>query len=129
MLRLVLGSRRRLLKASESDTSSSSDITGSESQSECELESWAAWLQRTAHQIDVELEAINLDRWATAARKRKWACACRVAFEMQTAMSKWSHVLLNWQPNARSNACRSQGRPVLRWEDHLTEFLEFAYDQ
>eukprot|EP00973_Karenia_brevis_P066194 9200508-Karenia_brevis.AAC.1 len=73
MLRLVLGSKRRLLQANDSDTSSSSDVTESESQSGCELESWAAWLQRTAHQIDVELEAITLDKWATAARKRKWA--------------------------------------------------------
>ena len=127
MLRMVLGSRRRLERicdTSESvaDTSVlSNDDTDSDA-SHYELEPWRDFLQRATHVAEERAQAAGMKEWLTVWRTRQWRWARKV---VSGGRKKWSNVAIKWCPQLHTSQSnmRAQARPKKRWADDFHSYL------
>ena len=121
MLRMILGSGRRIVETSDNVESSSSNA--SEPSSENGLgpprESWVAWVKRTTHTAESLLGRSN--DWCTSWKRRTWQFAYRVA----TADSRrWTWRVSRWAPGNEAAARRAPHGPKKRWTDDIIRFLK-----
>ena len=100
MLRMVLGSGRRILEGDQ-------------------LEDWVDWIKRSTRDVENRLEKLNLNDWVTTVRQRQWRWA-RTLVTMTE--DRWAHRAIHWTPEWH-RGMRKQARPHRRWHDHFTSFL------
>ena len=122
MLRMVLGSRRRLARAEDVEATSSdrpaSEDNDDEDSSQCELEPWKDFLKRVTYLAEERATAAGLNEWLTTWRRKQWRWA-------PDDHKKWSNTALHWCPElhaSRSNV-RAQARPKKKWTDDLHGYL------
>jgi len=85
-------------------------------------ESWVEWIRRCTHTAEALLKSLGVDDWVSEQRRKKWRFAAKVVTD---SVSKWNIKALMWEPehDARYNAKRRQGRPVMRWTDDLAQHV------
>ena len=122
MLRMVLNSKRRTLRASSSDASDSAD-TSEQGSDTSNLEPWVDFLKRTAQWTDEQLQNAGLSQWTVLWKKKKWQWAGKL---MKDGVDKWSVRATLWQPLVHSNAPRGrrQARPKKRWEQDFVDYIK-----
>ena len=105
MLRMVLGSRRRLARVDDtSSIPSCSAATHSNDDedegSQYELEPWCEFLKRVTHVAEQQASAAGLQEWLSTWRKRSWRWARKVATDSN---GKWSQTALRWCPQLHAS--------------------------
>ena len=126
MLRMVLGSRRRLIRADDDKTISSDSLAAKEEEdedgSQYELEPWTDFLKRVTHLAEERATAAGLREWLTTWRSRQWRWAQKV---VRDDRNKWSQIVLQWQPqlHASRSSARAQSRPKKKWSDEIHGYL------
>ena len=139
MLRMILGSPRRLLgtqqpsnephrdnRNSNSDTDSTTTTTTTMTTTttttqtptaeEPTLEPWEEWVRRCTHQAERHLARLGIQDWPTLQQQRKTQWAERVSNEKH----KWTYSALQWDPQTtHRQAHRRRGRPRTRWSDDI----------
>ena len=120
MLRLVIGARRRVQRYDSSENSDDTEAEGSDEQPE--IESWPAFLRRTARFADELLETTGIEPWVTQWKRRKWRWAAKA---MEAGSEKWTKIATLWQPVLHSSrpAGRRQARPRRRWDQDFVDFF------
>ena len=83
-----------------------------------ETESWADWIKRATNVAAEAAKRAGVVDWVEEQRRRKWQWAGHIA---RRDDGRWSKRLLEWEP---PGGRRSWGRPVLRWEDTLCQFMK-----
>ena len=127
MLRMVLGSRRRLHRVGD-HSCSSSNFAADESEkeeegSQYELEQWSVFLKRVTYLAEEKAKTAGLQEWLTTWRTKQWRWARKVVTKDCT---KWSNLALQWCPllHASKSSRRQQGRPKKRWTDDIQRYLD-----
>ncbi len=124
MLRMVLGSRRRLARVEVAGTTSSESSAPDEEDdsSQFELELWSDFLNRATHVAEERASAAGLQEWLTMWRTGQWRWARKVVTD---GRKKWSHTALQWCPqvHASKSSFRAQARPKKRWTDDVQGYL------
>ena len=85
-------------------------------------EDWSETMRRMNHRLGVALELFPLPPWTEQLAKRQFQFAARVASEQS-----WSSVVghciglaAGWQANFDSMPSRKRGRPLVKWDDKLS---------
>ena len=73
------------------------------------------WIKRITHKVEKECEALGMEGWVEAQRRRKWQWAGHVARMKET---RWAGKMLGWKPEG----ARKVGGPKRRWEDAMDGF-------
>ncbi len=127
MLRMVLGSRRRLARvddiaATSSDSLASEDNDDEDEGSQYEQEPWNDFLKRVTYLAEERASAAGLQEWLTTWRRKQWRRARKVVTD---GRKKWSNTTLQWCPqlHASSRSVRAQARPKKRWTDDVHGYL------
>ena len=125
MLRMVLGTRRRLTRVVEeggSSLTSASACSDDEEEAKYELEPWSDFLRRVTHLAEDRAKAEGLQEWLATWRQRQWRWARKA---VTTNRRKWSSVAMQWSPplHASQSASRNQARPKKRWIDDIQGYL------
>ena len=111
-----------------SSTSSSSSDVGDgihdkegheeDEEEEDDDESWTEWIKRATNIAAEAAKKAGVVDWVEEQRRRKWQWAGHIS---RRDDGRWSKRLLDWEP---FGGRRSWGRPVLRWEDTLCQFMK-----
>ena len=125
MLRMVLGTKRRLVRSQEgsstSSDGSSAPADGDES-SQYALEPWKDFLTRATRLVEQKTSELGMQEWLTTWRRRQWTWAQKL---VKNGGHKWSHKALEWSPflHASRGGVRPQARPKKRWSDDINGYL------
>jgi hypothetical protein len=122
MLRLVIGHGRRRVqvRTSHASDSSSAEDLSSDLEGDEVLEPWVEWITRVTHEAEARLSKCNIEDWVTLCRRQKWQWGSKVA---NMSWERWAFQAARWQPSWRVKAKRPPGKPKLRWEDAIKQFL------
>jgi hypothetical protein len=102
-------------KTSGDESDEEEEQGGGEEQEEAE--NWAEWIKRATNLAEAAAKKAGLVDWVEEQRRRKWRWAGHVA---RRDDGRWSRRLLRWEPHGGR---RSWGRPALRWEDTICQFM------
>ena len=84
-------------------------------------EDWSETMRRMNHRLSVVLELFPIPPWTEQLAKRQFQFAAKVASEQS-----WSSVVghwtctAGWQANFDSMPSRKRGRPLVKWDDKLS---------
>jgi len=122
IMRTILGSKRRVLEASGSGSSTSGGTVDSLSSTEL-LEPWADFIRRTTHHVEDIMEATKIEDWLSSWRRRQWRFAGNV---LRSQQHKWSHAAMLWNPllHNEKGAHRNCGRPCKRWDEDFSTYCK-----
>ena len=90
-------------------------------------EPWDETMRRMRSKVEVALRRCPIENWSTQLFRRQFRLAHRVG----NMVDSWPARVCKWHPpTSIPGAKRSQGRPVVRWDDYLRKFAEeeFADD-
>ena len=69
----------------------------------------------------------NIEDWVANYRRRKWRFAERAVKQRDHCKAKWTEVLLQWSPVILLDGFRRPGRPSLRFDDEIRQYIEYVY--
>ena len=90
-------------------------------------ESWNETMRRMSSKIEAALRRYPIEDWSTQLFRRQF----RLAHPVGNMVGSWPARVCIWHPpTSIPRATRSQGRPVVRWDDYLRRFAgtEFGGD-
>ena len=103
MLRMVLGSGRKIVDADTGDT-----------------ESWVDWLRRTTRETERRLQSLRMTEWLTRHRQNKLEWAKKL---VTTDHHTWASRALLWTHD-RWKFHHAQARPRRRWLDDINDLVK-----
>ena len=118
MIRLIIGTPRRISQPQSDDTQQLGDTNSSDDH----LERWDLFLQRTTRIAETAMSRHHIAQWHTIYLRRKWRWAQRLAI---LPNNSWCTLITNWRPDTtEQRPCyRRPGRPRKRWRDSIDDFF------
>ena len=119
MLRSIFQKGRRRVPAADGSIShDSADIEIASEESGEELEPWHEWIQRTTHEIELEMGRLSVEDWVGAQRRRQFRWAGHL---FRRYDQRWSSLILDFVPEDGKG--RVQARPRKRWDERLVKYF------
>ena len=88
-------------------------------------EEWSETMRRMRRKVEAALYTYPVKDWSDQHLHGQFRFACRVARKA----GDWPARASRWQPRVSVlGAYRSQGRPLLRWDDRLSRFAKTKLD-
>ena len=90
-----------------------------------ENEPWQETMFRMKYRVNRALDLFPIKAWSIELLTRQFRCAMRISNDL----SSWPYLCKNWEPMSTNlNAYRPPGRPRLRWDDKLSSFSSYRYN-